>query len=60
MPRIKEPAEPSMPQPDETILLPKAKEKFDQTMSMVEYLTPDVRTVLSSALKPDQNAAANV
>ena len=58
MPRIKEPAEPFMPQPDETILSRKAKEKFEEAMSMGEYLTPDMRTVIFSVLKQDQNAAA--
>ena len=37
MSRIKEPAEPSVPQPDQTILSRKAKEKFDEAMSMGEY-----------------------
>ena len=45
MPRIKEPAEPSVPQTDETILSRKAKENFDKVISMGEYLTPDMRTV---------------
>ena len=58
MSRIEEPAEPSVPQPDQTILSRKAKEKFDEAMSMGEYLTPDMRAVLFSALKQDQNAAA--
>ena len=58
MSRIEEPVEPSVPQPDQTILLRDAKEKFDEVMSLGEYLTPDMRTVLFSALKQDQNAVA--
>jgi len=58
MPRIEEPAEPSVPQPDETILSRKAKEKFDEAMSMGEYLTSNMKSFVFSALKQDQNAAA--
>ena len=43
--QIEEPAEPSVPQPDWSILSHKAVEKFNEAMSMGEYLTPNVKSL---------------
>ena len=58
MPQIEDPAEPSVPQPDETILSLKAKEKFDEAMLMGEYLISNMKGLVFSALQQDQNAVA--
>ena len=45
-----------MPQADETILSRKAKDKFDEAMSMGSYLTPDMKAAFIKKLQESDNS----